>query len=644
MTKLLSVCLIVKNEQDVLERCLNSIRNLADEIIIVDTGSTDSTKAIALKYTSNIYDFKWVNDFSAARNESLRHATGKWILVLDADEYINPADAEQFRWFLQETDALDDRVYSISVVSYLGKSVQNANITTAPIPRLIPNGQGIVYQRPIHEQLTDKNGEILAAYTAPITVFHTGYLQDMIDSRNKSERNRQIFTALKEKTGFTPYDHFTIGNEHAIQGDFKKALYSYERALSKAESNNPWRWNCAFDMVSIYTKQDRLSEALEVVNRIFSTHLEYPEYYCLLGLIYEYAGLNSQARLNYLSAYEKADKLSQTQDTFWLINPEYGTTVPLIKLVHIAQKENNLTDLVLYSTKLLQINPYNYPYLLNLLEILTVSETTESIIGLMEKLYPENKQSDYFMLLRISIGLGQQELARYYREKLNDQITVMANDEMKWSLIEQDQVRFTSAVQVLPQPVSSQESILLLYLGSQVFGNSDVVAKQSIHPNSHPYLEQLSTLNSSVIQDDWIHQHSAVIFTYLSELLILKQYDLFDSAIGKLQHPVIINQLAGYFYRIGRTDLAIDYFNLLADWDSLNAINHVNFAILHFKNNLVTEGIPWLTTAIEMEPHNREFYGLLFTWCQDQDTLKEFKKRYLSLSSHLAKMPAIQKL
>ena len=88
MTKTISLCMIVKNEENVLERCLNSVREFVDEIIIVDTGSIDSTRDIARKYTDKIYSFEWIHDFSAARNESIGYATSDYILVLDADEYL----------------------------------------------------------------------------------------------------------------------------------------------------------------------------------------------------------------------------------------------------------------------------------------------------------------------------------------------------------------------------------------------------------------------------------------------------------------------------------------------------------------------------------------------------------------------------
>ena len=92
-----SICMIVKNEEEVLARCLDSIKDLAEEIIIVDTGSTDRTKEIAAKYTDKIYDFSWINDFSAARNYSFSKATMDYIYVADADEVMDEENQRRFR-------------------------------------------------------------------------------------------------------------------------------------------------------------------------------------------------------------------------------------------------------------------------------------------------------------------------------------------------------------------------------------------------------------------------------------------------------------------------------------------------------------------------------------------------------------------
>src|SRR3989338_7693689 len=93
----ISLCMITKNEEKYLEQCLDSVKDIVDEIIIVDTGSKDKTKEIAKKFSAKIFDFEWVDNFSAARNESLKHAAKDWILVLDADEVVEKKDLERIK-------------------------------------------------------------------------------------------------------------------------------------------------------------------------------------------------------------------------------------------------------------------------------------------------------------------------------------------------------------------------------------------------------------------------------------------------------------------------------------------------------------------------------------------------------------------
>jgi glycosyltransferase involved in cell wall biosynthesis len=93
----LSVCLIVKNEEKFLGQCLKSVRDLASQIVVVDTGSTDRTVEIAKEYGAEVYSFAWCDDFSAARNAALEHATGDWVLVLDADEELSAEGREKLK-------------------------------------------------------------------------------------------------------------------------------------------------------------------------------------------------------------------------------------------------------------------------------------------------------------------------------------------------------------------------------------------------------------------------------------------------------------------------------------------------------------------------------------------------------------------
>jgi FkbM family methyltransferase len=159
----LSVCMIVKNEERHLAYCLNSLSPVADEMIVVDTGSTDKTKQIAEAFGAQVFDFEWINDFAAARNHSLSKAQGDWILVMDADEVISFEDHEKVRKLITRKG---DVAYNIITRNYVDRTAGDrwtCNDNTyiheqagrgwfpSGKVRLFPNHEKIRFENPIHE-------------------------------------------------------------------------------------------------------------------------------------------------------------------------------------------------------------------------------------------------------------------------------------------------------------------------------------------------------------------------------------------------------------------------------------------------------------------------------------------------------------
>ncbi len=179
----ISVCMIVKNEEAVLARCLDSLGSLPDEIIIVDTGSNDNTKAIAAEYTDKVYDYGWVDDFAAARNFSLSKATCDYIYVADADEVI---DAENLARFRQLKTALLPEVEVVEM-AYVNKHgfATTENFKVEYRPKLFRRLRPFNYMDPIHEALrTDP-----IVYRSNVEVFH-------MPSADHSSRDLAHFTRL----------------------------------------------------------------------------------------------------------------------------------------------------------------------------------------------------------------------------------------------------------------------------------------------------------------------------------------------------------------------------------------------------------------------------------------------------------------
>ena len=145
-----SLCMIVKNEEDVLERCLASAAPLADEIIIVDTGSTDATKEIAAKYTAKVFDYPWQNDFAAARNYSFAQASMEYCLWLDADDMIPEKEAEKF---LQLKQTLPDHTNTVMMKYHYASDAYGNPTQTFFRERLIRNIPELRWQGFIHEYI-----------------------------------------------------------------------------------------------------------------------------------------------------------------------------------------------------------------------------------------------------------------------------------------------------------------------------------------------------------------------------------------------------------------------------------------------------------------------------------------------------------
>lgn len=184
----ISVCMIVKNEEKVLARCLDSLKGLYDELIIVDTGSDDCTKEIAAKYTDKIYDFKWINDFSAARNYAFSLATMEYIYSADADEVLDEENRTRFK---QLKDVLFPEI-EIVQMKY-GNQLENGtvyNFDEEYRPKLFKRMRNFVWIEPVHEQVR----------LDPI-VFDSDIVITHMPENNHSGRDFSIFERTLERDG-----------------------------------------------------------------------------------------------------------------------------------------------------------------------------------------------------------------------------------------------------------------------------------------------------------------------------------------------------------------------------------------------------------------------------------------------------------
>ena len=218
----ISLCMIVKNEEDVLARCLDSLRGLMDEIIIVDTGSTDNTKEVALKYTDKVYDFSWCDDFAAARNFSFSKATKEYIYAPDADEVLDETNRRRFAMLKA---ALLEEI-EIVTMKYITpdefNTVQNANCDIRP--KLYKRLRTFTWINPVHE--TVRLDPII--YDSDIEIKH-------LPQSMHGKRDFTIFKKSYEKNGYLPESIVTMYAKELLKcgspEDFDDAAAFFERLI-----------------------------------------------------------------------------------------------------------------------------------------------------------------------------------------------------------------------------------------------------------------------------------------------------------------------------------------------------------------------------------------------------------------------------
>ena len=229
----LSVCMIVKNEERFLGQCLASVKEIADELIVIDTGSTDRTVEIAREHGAQVGHFEWCNDFAAARNASIAPATGDWILFLDADEELSPAEKQNLPALLNSNNVALIRLPLINT--------HQGPISKSILPRLYRNIPTIQFQGCVHEGVYTALLKVSKEWQMEISVgdlliLHHGYTAEVITEKNKVQRNYELLVKALEERPNEAYFYMQLGLELRRMDRLPESFDAYAKALNLAET------------------------------------------------------------------------------------------------------------------------------------------------------------------------------------------------------------------------------------------------------------------------------------------------------------------------------------------------------------------------------------------------------------------------
>jgi tetratricopeptide (TPR) repeat protein len=404
---LLGANLIVRNEADDISRCLQSIRMIVDEIIVVDTGSDDGTADIARQFGATVISAEWEADFAKARNIALSHTSAEWVLVIDADEMVTEG-AEQLRECLKQTKA---DALTVEIANPFGKQPWDF-VTFHPV-RLFRRGGKDHYrfQGRLHEQIVSMHGESIPASRiepSPLKLFHDGYMPEKIKSRQKAQRNLNILAQMLKDSPNDPFTLYNLGVTYCQLGNPKEAAKFFAMAREHAPLAAAYRPTLIRDSAKALGQLGFWEEAAELLQVETGRYPDYADLHHLLGEALTHAGRLQEAR----EAYRKAAECPKKERAY-VTEPGMGAFRAYYGLGNIARKLGATEEAKQWYEKCAAAQPLFEPGLLAWADALDLSGATSAEITerLMAAVKPANPDLMLFLAgIFVKIGLYPEAL------------------------------------------------------------------------------------------------------------------------------------------------------------------------------------------------------------------------------------------
>lgn len=410
--------IICKNEEAVIARCINSFKHVVDEIVVVDSGSTDKTVEIAQSLGAKVYTIEWKNDFSYARNVALSHCTGDWVFHLDADEYLREGDAEKIR------PAIAKCIVNGIPIDALACTTQNIDPTTGFIGSEVTHllafrrTKGMRYYRRIHEQLRNNGKPVQSIFVNEIIILHTGYSNaNSVQGVDKYARNmglikRGIADGTADGTDYYYYSLMGVTNQREdVDTVYNAALKMYDWPEGRLDGVPFQSMHNKYVIMALAAQQKGLSAevSLDYIDKGIKRYDFHPAMHSAKGDILWKYGYLRKALLCYKRAEEvnavfKSDLTNDYHARKVAINQNTATY-----MLRTAQHEQALEFLA----RTLEKIPF-YPNSLPALLFILRNQPPEEIALLLNRLYDRSREEDIGFLVNSLMQVRIPLLLHYY--------------------------------------------------------------------------------------------------------------------------------------------------------------------------------------------------------------------------------------
>lgn len=258
----LSLCMIVKNEEANLPKCLESVKDVVDEMIVMDTGSIDRTVEIAQKFGAKVSSFAWCDNFSTARNAALKYVTGDWILVLDADEMLEPKIIPQICEMMKNENTL--------MINFIRHEIGATQSPYSLVSRLFRSHPKLYFTRPYHSLIDDSAEKLIKEEPqwkvidlSAIGILHSGYQPEFIKSLDKYERARKAMEGFWQQHPHDPYVCSKLGALYLQIGQTEKGLKLLKQGLKTNTADIHVLYELHYSLGNAYAKQQKIEQAVK---------------------------------------------------------------------------------------------------------------------------------------------------------------------------------------------------------------------------------------------------------------------------------------------------------------------------------------------------------------------------------------------
>lgn len=365
----LSLCTIVKDEEASLSQCLESVKNIVDEIVVLDTGSTDRTVEIAQDFGATVASFTWNDDFSAARNEALKYVQGKWVLVLDADEVLNAEILLQMQQAMKDENHL--------VINLVRQEVGAVQSPYSLISRLFRNHPEIKFSHPYHALIDDSVRQILKQEPhwkivdlQAIAIFHYGYQPTAIQALDKANRARQAMEKFLVEHPEDPYTCSKLGGLYLQIGQEKAGITLLKRGLKTNLADAHVLYELHYHLANAYVQQQQLERAAKHYQKAIDQPI--------------LAQLKLGAYNNFGSLLQIVGNLDQAKEVYkFALNIDPTFAIGYYNLARVLKAKGDLQSAIAAYQQAIKYDPNYAPAYQNLgLIYLTTGNLSESVIAL----------------------------------------------------------------------------------------------------------------------------------------------------------------------------------------------------------------------------------------------------------------------